>query len=175
MIRSVVAALAIVCAATPVSAEVISKSDGEFILNFEQRVEASPDVILSTLAQPAAWWSSDHTYSGSAENITLDLRPGGCWCEALPGGGVKHAEVLLVWPEHRQIRFDAPFAPLQSMPAHTILTMTWGDTDGGAARLLKWTFVVRGFQTGAVAEAVDGVMAEQFGRLVAHLNAQPIS
>lgn len=171
MIRSFVAALAIVCAATPVSADVISKSDDAFILNFEQRVEASPDVILSTIGQPAAWWSDDHTYSASAQNITLDMRPGGCWCEALPGGGVKHAEVLLLWPEHRQIRFDAPFGPLQSMPAHTILTMTWGDMDGGSARLLKWTFVVRGFQTGAVAEAVDGVMQDAFNRLVRQVEA----
>lgn len=171
MIRSIVAALAIVCAAMPVSAEVISKSDDAFVLNFEQRVEASPDVILSTIARPAAWWSSDHTYSGSAENISLDLRPGGCWCEALPGGGVKHGEVLLVWPEQRQIQFEAPFGPLQSMGADAILTMSWADAEGGAARLLKWTFVVRGAGAGAMADPVNGVMQGAFAGLVGRVEA----
>lgn len=175
MIRSVVAALALVCAATPAAAEVASKTDDGFSLTYEQRVEASPDAILAALGRPAGWWSDAHTYSGSASNIAIDMQPGGCWCEALPGGGVKHGEVLLVWPEQRQIRFAAPFGPLQSMGADAILTTSWAEVDEGNARLLKWTFFVRGYQTGAVAEAVDGVMAEQFGRLVAHLNAQQVS
>ncbi|MGV3578808.1 hypothetical protein [Brevundimonas sp.] len=171
MIRSVVATLAIVCAATSVSAEVVSKSDDAFVLNFEQRVEASPDVILSTIARPAAWWSSDHTYSGSAENITLDLRPGGCWCEGLPGGGVKHGEVLLVWPEQRQIRFEAPFGPLQAMGADAILTMSWADAEGGSSRLFKWTLVVRGAEVGAMADPVHGVMQGAFAGLVRRIEA----
>lgn len=157
--------------AAPVSAEVASRSEDGFVLSFEQRVEASPDTILTTVGRPASWWSSDHTYSGSAENITLDLRPGGCWCEALPGGGVKHGEVLLVWPERRQVRFEAPFGPLQSMGADAILTVTWADAEGGAARLLKWTFVVRGAEVGVLADPVHGVMQEAFAGLVRHIEA----
>ena len=153
------------------SAEVTSRSDAGFSLSYERAVAASDEAILAAIARPAAWWSDAHTYSGSASNISLDLRPGGCWCEALPGGGVKHAEAVLVWPEQRMVRFDAPFGPLQSIGADAVLTMTWAEAADGPARTLKWSFVVTGPGAGAMAEAIDGVMSEQFGRLAAHLSA----
>src|SRR5690606_35124174 len=128
----------------------------------------SAEAVLEAIGRPAAWWSDAHTYSGSASNITVDLRPGGCWCEALPGGGVKHGEAVLVWPEQRMVRFDAPFGPLQSIGADAVLTMTWVDDEGGG-RILKWSFVVTGPGVGAMADPVDGVLAEQFERLANHL------
>ena len=164
-------AAALSLAAGAASAEVTSRSDTGFSLSYERAVAASDEAILAAIARPAAWWSDAHTYSGSASNISVDLRPGGCWCEALPGGGVKHAEAVLVWPEQRMVRFDAPFGPLQSIGADAVLTMTWAEAADGPARTLKWTFVVTGPGAGAMAEAIDGVMSEQFGRLAAHLSA----
>ena len=164
-------AAALSLAAGAASAEVTNRSDAGFSLSYERVVAASDEAILAAIARPAAWWSDAHTYSGSASNISVDLRPGGCWCEALPGGGVKHAEAVLVWPEQRMVRFDAPFGPLQSIGADAVLTMSWTEAAGGPARTLKWTFVVTGPGAGAMAEAIDGVMSEQFGRLAAHLSA----
>ena len=164
-------AAALSLAAGAASAEVTNRSDTGFSLSYERAVAASDEAILAAIARPAAWWSDAHTYSGSASNISVDLRPGGCWCEALPGGGVKHAEAVLVWPEQRMVRFDAPFGPLQSIGADAVLTMTWAEAADGPARTLKWSFVVTGPGAGAMAEAIDGVMSEQFGRLAAHLSA----
>ncbi|MBI2261144.1 MAG: ATPase [Caulobacterales bacterium] len=165
---------AIVCAAAgPASAEIVARSDNGFSLSFERRVPASPEAVLNALALPGAWWSDAHTYSGSASNITVDLRPGGCWCEALPGGGVKHAEAVLVWPEQRMVRFDAPFGPLQDIGVDAVLTMTWADAADGSGLALKWTFVVSGTGAGAMAGPVDGVLAEQFGRFAGHLSTAP--
>ena len=165
-------AAALSLAAGAASAEVTNRSDTGFSLSYERAVAASDEAILAAIARPAAWWSDAHTYSGSASNISVDLRPGGCWCEALPGGGVKHAEAVLVWPEQRMVRFDAPFGPLQSIGADAVLTMTWADAADGPARTLKWTFVVTGPGAWAMADVVDGVMSEQFGRLAAHLDGQ---
>ena len=162
-------AAALSAAAAPVSAEVTDRSDNGFTLSYERAVPASDAAILAAIGRPAAWWSDAHTYSGSASNISVDLRPGGCWCEALPGGGVKHGEAVLIWPERRLIRFDAPFGPLQSIGADAVLTMTWAKADGGASQMLKWTFVVAGPGAGAMADPIDGVMSEQFGRLADHL------
>lgn len=164
-------AAALSAAAAPVSAEVTGRSETGFTLSHERAVAASDAAILEAIGRPAVWWSDAHTYSGSASNISVDLRPGGCWCEALPDGGVKHAEVVLVWPGRRMVRFDAPFGPLQSIGADAVLTMTWAGAEDGAGRTLKWTFVVSGPGAGAMADAVDGVMAEQFGRLADHLSA----
>lgn len=151
--------------ATGASAEVRARTDNGFTLGYERPVRAGPDTVLETVAMPSGWWSSDHTYSGDAANIRLDMIPGGCWCEALPGGGVKHAEVVMVWPGRRMVRFDAPFGPLQGMGADAVLTMTWSDPPDGGERVLRWTFVVSGPGTGAMADAIDGVMTEQFRRL----------
>jgi hypothetical protein len=151
--------------ATGVSAEVRARTDNGFTLGYERPVRAAPDRVLETVAMPSGWWSSDHTYSGDAANIRLDMIPGGCWCEALPGGGVKHAEVVMVWPGRRMVRFDAPFGPLQGMGADAVLTMTWSDPPEGGERMLRWTFVVNGPGTGAMADVIDGVMTEQFRRL----------
>ena len=117
--------LAAVLSATAGSAlaEVSNRTDDGFTLTYERPVAASAEAVLNAVAQPAAWWSDAHTYSGSASHLSLDLSPGGCWCEALPGGGVKHAETVLVLPEQRMVRFDAPFGPLQSIGADAILTM----------------------------------------------------
>ena len=151
--------------ATGASAEVRARTDNGFTLGYERPVRAGPDTVLETVAMPSGWWSSDHTYSGDAANIRLDMIPGGCWCEALPGGGVKHAEVVMVWPGRRMVRFDAPFGPLQGMGTDAVLTMTWSDPPDGGERVLRWTFVVSGPGTGAMADAIDGVMTEQFRRL----------
>ncbi|MFN7621462.1 MAG: hypothetical protein ACK5RN_15265 [bacterium] len=151
--------------ATGASAEVRARTDNGFTLGYERPVRAGPDTVLETVAMPSGWWSSDHTYSGDAANIRLDMIPGGCWCEALPGGGVKHAEVVMVWPGRRMVRFDAPFGPLQGMGADAVLTMTWSDPPEGGERVLRWTFVVSGPGTGAMADVIDGVMTEQFRRL----------
>ena len=151
--------------ATGASAEVRARTDNGFTLGYERPVRAGPDTVLETVAMPSGWWSSDHTYSGDAANIRLDMIPGGCWCEALPGGGVKHAEVVMVWPGRRMVRFDAPFGPLQGMGADAVLTMTWADPPEGGERVLRWTFVVSGPGTGAMADVIDGVMTEQFRRL----------
>jgi hypothetical protein len=173
MIRTLAIASAAACLATPSFAEVTAKTDAGFTLTYEVPVVAPADAVLTALGRPAAWWSSAHTYSGDAANITLDLRPGGCWCEALPGGGVRHGEVVLVWPGQRLIRVDAPFGPLQIMGANAVLTMSWADTPNAETRQLKWTFVANGPGVGPMAEVIDGVMGEQFTRLTAHLAGTP--
>src|SRR5262245_42645079 len=41
--------------------------------------------------QIGAWWDSNHTYSGKSENLSIDLRPNGCFCEKLgPQSNIVH-------------------------------------------------------------------------------------
>ncbi|MDO9589370.1 MAG: SRPBCC family protein [Brevundimonas sp.] len=172
MFKTILAGLATALISTSATAEVTARAETSFSLSFERPVTASAEAVLEAVGHPAAWWSDAHTYSGSAANIRLDLTPGGCWCEDLPGGGVKHAETILVMPERRMVRFDAPFGPLQSIGADAVLTMSWADAGEGPGRTLKWTYVVRGPGAGAMADAIDGVLSEQFGRLADHLGGE---
>jgi Polyketide cyclase / dehydrase and lipid transport. len=170
LLFAAVSALALV--AGPAGAEVASRSESGFRLTYERAVTASDAAILAAIGRPADWWSDAHTYSGSAANLTVDLRPGGCWCEALPNGGVKHAETVMVWPDQRTVSFEAPFGPLRGIGADALLTMSWTEAEGGAGRTVKWTFVVNGPGAGAMADGVDAVTGEQFGRLVDHLEGR---
>lgn len=171
MIRTIALAAATLILSGPAAAEITARSDAGFTLSFERPVPASPQAILEAVGHPERWWSSAHTYSGDAANISVDLRPGGCWCETLPGGGVKHAEAVLVWPNQNMVRFEAPFGPLQGIGADAVLTMSWTPVEGQTTRRLRWTFVVNGPGSGAMADAVHTVMDEQFGRLTAALDA----
>ena len=158
-------------AAGSASAEVSNRTETGFTLTHSRTVSATPEAIWAAVTRPADWWSDAHTYSGSASNIRLEPTPGGCWCEDLPGGGVKHGEIVLAWPDQRMLRVDAPFGPLQAMAADAVLTMTWADAEDRAERELRWTFVVEGPGAGAMADVIDGVIAEQFQRLGDRLDA----
>lgn len=155
--------------AGPAAAEITARGEDGFSLSFERPLTAPDAAVLAALGRPADWWSDAHTYSGAAANLSVDLRPGGCWCEALPDGGVKHGETLMVWPDQRLVRFAAPFGPLQAMGADAVLTVSWTGGEG-ARRVLKWTFVVAGPGVGAAAEPVEAVIGEQFNRLADHLD-----
>lgn len=168
-----IASLAAVAAltASPAAAEIQSRSDDSFTLSFSQRVTATPEAIYARIGDVGSWWSGEHSYSGRSANLSLELKPGGCWCETLPDGGVKHAEVLLAWPTQRLLRLDAPFGPLQDTATFAMLTMTWKEAEGGGARMLTWTYRVEGAGTGRFADAVHGVMQTQFANLTNRLNA----
>ena len=68
------------------AAEVASVASNGFEVRESAHVAAPPDKVYAGLLHPARWWSSDHTFSGSSVNLTLDARPGGCWCETLRDG-----------------------------------------------------------------------------------------
>ena len=57
---------------------------------------------FAAFGQVGQWWSKEHTYSGDAARMSLQLRPGGCFCEPLDGGGgIEHMRVTYVQPGER--------------------------------------------------------------------------
>ena len=59
---------------------------------------------FAAFGQIGDWWSKDHTYSGDAAPFSLQLRPGGCFCERLDdGGGIEHLRVAYVQPGERVV------------------------------------------------------------------------
>ena len=85
--------------AAPAVADVVDVSPTGFQLSIAVHIAALPDRVYAALIQPAKWWNAQHTFSGSAANLTLDAKAGGCFCETLPNGGsVKHQEVVFAAP-----------------------------------------------------------------------------
>jgi uncharacterized protein YndB with AHSA1/START domain len=162
------AILIAVALAAPASAKVVADNAAGFAIEHETVIAAPPQRVYAAIGQPARWWSSAHSWSGKAANLTLDMRAGGCFCERLPGGGsVEHARVVMAWPG-KLVRLTGALGPLQSEALAA--TLTWELKPAAGGTQVKLTYVVAGFARTARAAlpgAVDGVLGEQLTRLKA--------
>ncbi|HNR84145.1 SRPBCC domain-containing protein [Ottowia sp.] len=146
-------------------AELSQVSAQGFVASFRDEVKASPDAVWQAIVQLPRWWNGSHTYSGKADNLSLDLRAGGCWCERWDGGAVQHAQVVLVMPG-RLLRLHGGLGPLQDLPVQGVLNLGIGQQDGKT--VLRLHYRVGGPADAALdklAGPVNGVLAEQFQRL----------
>jgi hypothetical protein len=154
--------------ASPHGADAEVKAAGATGFVLEERVEisASADQALQAVLEVARWWSPQHTYSGRAENLSVEARPGGCWCERLEGGGfVRHMELAALLPG-RAVRFTGGLGPLLALGASGTLSFTVQPGAPGRVSVTA-TYAVGGFQPqgfAALAAAVDGVLGEQLAR-----------
>ena len=151
---------------SPVQAETNSVSPTGFISTFREEVKAAPDDVWKAITQLPRWWSDSHTYSGKAENMSVDLHAGGCWCERWGDGqSVQHGQVVWVQPG-RVIRFFASLGPLQELAVNGVLTLVTSAQDGKT--LLRMTYRVAGNADAGLdklAPVVDQVLAVQYARL----------
>lgn len=149
--------------ASPAAAEVLERRENGFVLRFSAPVRAAPDAIFRTLGAPSLWWEGAHTHGGDAAALSLSPQPGGCFCEALADGPFEHGRVVHADPA-RMLALRAPLGPLKATASRADLVFHWRQAEGGWA--LSLTYVVEGPGLGAMADAVDGVLATQFTRLV---------
>lgn len=162
----IVAALA----ASAARAEIVDAQPGGFEVKREAVLNAPADKVYAALSQPSRWWNKDHTWSGSAANLSLAPMAGGCFCEKLPGGGsVMHMTVVFTQPG-QALRLYGALGPLQMTGAAGHLAWTLTEKDGKTT--LVQTYDVGGYRKGGldrIAPAVDQVLGEQFDRLKAYV------
>lgn len=165
MIRCIMAA-ALLVTATPAGAEVTARSENGFTLKFSAGAEIDPADIPGALRALPEWWEASHTYTGDSRNLSLDLTPGGCWCEKLPDNPVfDHGRTVAVADD--RILFHAPLGPLRGKATKADLTVTWPPANRGWTP--TWVFTVEGPGLGALADAVDGVLGTGFQRWMHYL------
>jgi len=138
-----------------------------FLVKFEVSVNAPPAKVYDALVgQIGSWWDSEHTYSGDAKNLSIDARPGGCFCEKLPnGGGIEHARVIYVAPREI-LRLSGALGPLQA--SGVAGTLTWKLTSNTDNTRVQLSYSVGGFIDGGfekIAPAVESVLRGQLDRL----------
>jgi uncharacterized protein YndB with AHSA1/START domain len=138
-----------------------------FLVKFEVSVNASPAKVYDVLVgQVGSWWNPDHTYSHDAKNLSIDARPGGCFCEKLPNaGGIEHLRVVYVSPP-QVVRFSGALGPLQA--SGVAGSMTWKLTGGSENTRVELSYSVGGFIQGGfekIAPAVEAMLREQVDRL----------
>jgi len=171
MTKYIAVALALIAA--PAAAEVKSASASGFEIENKRVVPVRPADAYAALGWIGAWWSSSHTYSGKAENLSLSTKAGGCFCERLDGGGsVEHMRVVQARPGE-MLRLQGGLGPLQAEAATGTLTFALKAVPGGTE--IIQTYVVGGFiRAGGdkLAGPVDKVLAEQLAGLDRMLRAK---
>lgn len=163
--KTILTVAVVMLAATQANAEIVEAAPDHFILKHEAQSALVPAALWARLIKPESWWHPDHSYSGDAGNLSLDVRAGGLWREEWDGGSVTHGEVLFVNPG-KQLRLDAPFGPLQAIGAKTIWTITIEpDGDGSKVTFDEISHGVAASKLDALAPAVDFVKGEAIKRL----------
>ena len=150
----------------PVSAAIEDEASNGFTIVETADIAAPADHVYEAVLTPARWWSSEHTYSQNAANLTLDARAGGCWCEMLPGGGsVQHMTVVNVIPG-KLLRLRGALGPLQGLAVDGAMTFNLHAL--GSSTQLMLTYTVGGYAKegfGEPAKAVNFVLGQQTDRL----------
>lgn len=144
--------------------EVTRVSEGSFVSQHQLSIAAPTDVVWRGLTQNLAqWWNAAHSYSGDAANFQLDARPGGCFCEELPDGGVEHMRVVFV-RENLELRMSGGLGPLQAMGVAGAMSFVLKSAEAGST-LLDYKYSVTGAGGESLASAVDRVQLDQLERL----------
>lgn len=149
-------------------ADVADSADSGFTVKLAVAIAAPPQQVYARLVHNVGdWWSSVHTFSGDARNLTIDDKPMGCFCEKrLNGaGGIRHMEVVNV-DYGKTLVLTGGLGPLQALAVAASMTIQLAPADQGTK--LSVVYAVGGYQphglTG-LAPIVDSVLTEQFTRL----------
>jgi len=173
------AVLALIVTATTLNAfaEIADSAANGFTYKTTLQLSAPPDAVYQKLLSIGNWWSSSHTFSGDAHNMSIDPKAMGCWCEKLPsGGGVRHMQVVNVMPG-KMLVMTGGLGPLQSMAATGSMTVRLTPANGGTK--LDVMYAVTGYfpgGTGQLTGPVNTVLDEQFARFKSYVetgNAAP--
>jgi uncharacterized protein YndB with AHSA1/START domain len=173
MMRSNTVTLAIlfVILVAPLRGELIESTATGFLVRNTAAINAPPAKVYAALTDGVGdWWDPAHTFSHDARNLSVDAKPGGCFCERLPdGGGVEHMRVVYASPG-KLLRLTGAIGPLQE--AALAGTMTWNLLSAGGVTTVELTYAVGGFRAGGFRDlptVVDGVLRGQLARLKARV------
>ena len=116
-----VAAL-MLCAIPPLThAEVKQSAADGFFLTYSGPVAASTTKAYADVTEIQRWWSSEHTYSGKAANLSIKPEAGGCFCERWKDGSAEHGHVIMALPG-KLLRMETSLGPLQELALKGILS-----------------------------------------------------
>lgn len=138
-----------------------------FVIHIELAIDAAPAKTYAALVgEVSQWWNPEHTYSNDSHNLVIDARPGGCFCERLPGGGgVEHMRIVYLAPP-QVLRMSGALGPMQGSGLAGALTFKL--SPAGTGTKLELSYVVGGYMEGGfekMGPAAEGMLAEQAGRL----------
>jgi len=147
-------------------AEVVDQSPVGFEIRRVVNVDAPQAKVRAAVLDVGRWWNGDHSYSGDARNLSIDP-VGGCFCEKLADGQVRHMTV--VYSDPGALKMFGGLGPLQTTGAAGHLTFKFEKAADPTKTVFTATYDVGGYAKGGLAEVwakpVDFVLGEQIARL----------
>ena len=141
-----------------------SKADSFFIV-FSDTVAASAMTTYTDVTQVQRWWSSDHTWSGKASNLSLKPEAGGCFCEKWKDGSVEHGRVIMAMPG-KLLRLDTSLGPLQERALTGVLNFWVKNEDSTTTLTVEYRVNgASGSGLDQLAPSVEEVLGAQVDRL----------
>ena len=166
--------LAALVASIPATAEVVSASPNGFEVRETVNLVVPPEIAWASFGNVSAWWDPEHTYGGKSEGLSLNMSPGGCFCERFPkGGGIEHMRVTYVDPGKR-ILLTGALGPLLYEATAGVMDVQLKPTAAGSQLTLDYR--AAGFAKGGaeqLAADVDQVLAAQLKRFRAFATSRP--
>lgn len=146
------------------NAAVKSSAAHSFTVEHSVVVQAVPSRAWSAFGKVGNWWSASHSFSKKASNLSLELVPGGCWCETWPGGGAEFLRVTIARPPEELV-LAGSLGPMlyDSAPGTMIVRFK----PVGQGTQVTMTYKATGFVDGdadKIAPLVDAVLGEQLTR-----------
>ena len=162
--RSLIVVAGVVMA-SPASASVINAGEHGFEVQNSVNLVIPQEQAFAAFGQVGQWWNKEHTYSGDASRMSLQMRAGGCFCEPLEnGGGIEHMRVTYLQPGER-IVLTGSLGPLLYEATSGVMDVKFERVAGGSRVTMNYR--AAGFANGgaaAMAPLVDQVLAEQMKR-----------
>lgn len=153
-------------------AEVISSAANGFTIQIERQVAVKPAAAYQQFIEVGDWWNADHTYYGKSDNLTIDAKAGGCFCEIEGDKQVLHMTVSFVEPG-KEIRMIGGLGPLQMMGVHGGMSWQFVPVGKNNTKIIH-RYQVTGYMEGGLdklAPIVNKVQTLQVDLLVKKLNA----
>ena len=159
---------AILCAATPASAEVVHADPHDLSVREAVQLVVPPGEAMAAFVRVSGWWSKEHSYSGNAANLSIEPIPGGCFCERFPGGGgIEHMRVTYVKPGS-DLLLTGALGPLLGEAVTGVMSVHAQKIAGGARVTIDYR--ATGFvnaNADKLAPMVDAMLADQAKRFAA--------
>lgn len=156
---------------TPISrAELKSSASDGFQVQITKGISLKHDAAYQMFVDDFnQWYDAQHSYSGKAKNLSLNLKQR-CMLETMPNGGfVRHMEIVFHQPG-RILRMTGGLGPLQELGVTGALTVRFQPESDNSAQLVV-SYNVSGrksLQLDKIAPAVDQVLSGQFERFARH-------
>ena len=157
--------------AAPARADVEEQAADHFVVGFQAQVQAPPAKVYVAISEVARWWSSEHTWSGKAANLSLKPEAGGCFCERWAEGSAEHGRVVMAL-KNELLRLDASLGPLQDLAVKGTLSFQLTPSEDGTT-VLAVDYRVNGSSGSGLdqlASPVDQVLAVQIDRLLNYID-----